>query len=79
MVQSVSSEGNGHSLGQEIMCLYNLKAHHCIHHLRLKVLTTAEELYEFHETSDQLCILDLNNSPPLNRTYSHVSTHQTHE
>ena len=59
------SEGNSHSLGQEILCLRNLKAHHCIHHLCLKVLTKAKELYKFHKTSDQPFILDLNNSPPL--------------
>jgi hypothetical protein len=36
MVQSLSSEGNSHSLGQEILCLWNLKFHHCIHNLCLK-------------------------------------------
>jgi uncharacterized protein (DUF2252 family) len=54
------------------LSLRNLKAHRCFNHLCLKVLTTAEELYEFHESSNQLFILDLNNSPPQNPTHSIV-------
>ena len=80
MVQSLSAEGNSHSLGQESECLRSVKVHRCIHHLCLKVLTTAEELYEFHETSDQLFILHLNNSLPLTvPTVMFLHTRHLHE